>query len=60
MQAMASRRSAAVENLKVVIVMIAKLSVLPQQALKPEHLQAEYRMNGEKGGRERKRDCEKL
>jgi hypothetical protein len=23
--------------------------VLPQQALKPEHLQAEYRMNGEKG-----------
>ncbi len=24
-------------------------TVVPQQALKPEHLQAEYRMNGEKG-----------
>ncbi len=35
-------------------------TVLPQQALKPEHSQAEYRMNGEKGGRERQRDCEKL
>jgi hypothetical protein len=35
-------------------------TVRPQQALKPEHLQAEYGMNGEKGGRERQRDCEKL
>jgi hypothetical protein len=26
-------------------------TVLPQQALKPEHLQAEYRINGERGVR---------
>ncbi len=51
MQAMASRWSAAVESLKVV--RHDRQTVLPQQGLKPEHLQAEYRINGEKGGRER-------